>query len=969
MTLQWQETDKNQFAVFIRDLSKNLNNVKHMVEDTMKQAPVVKHPKKGKKHKPVKKKKDIIIEQQTKLRLEKQTKEDLSKIDYIVETVDNENPYPSFKLMKTEQGLLELKFRLLDHFWNNRKNYFHHVMNLYFQLVGKGTTPEQTSLLQVIQSKLHDTEYKLYMMKKLSHLLPPLNIHEPRVKQLDDWQIEVVKYIQKGESVVVKAPTSSGKSFVGLSAGVLHKKILYVCPAKPIAYQVGAHFNLMGYKVHYLLDNLCHQGYDSKTSIFVGVPQTIEDNLYKLGVSFDYAVFDEIHNLNKEDDGNIYENIIKLIRCPFLALSATIGNIDFLMEMMTRIHSDDLSNLREQKRKQTSSLTDVEYQLNTHIHYVEYKKRFINQQKMIYENGSLDTLHPLACIQLEDLNEDFLHQNLQFTPYDSAMLWETIEDAFDKEDSDEEEYDEEFEDMIENCSPDNYFGDKQVILTLDDTRDYEQFIKGKLVELAKTHPKEINEVLSHFQRVPSILNQENVTKDIIGLFKQCKAQDCLPMLAFNTNTGKCKSLFTELFKTIEDSELDHYPYHYDILEYKDELYAKYKEKRQQYIESIKVGKTNDAYTVIQEKVDRYDKNLERQYHQDVIQYYQTCIHNVERSDRDDSLKKLQVKLLKKELKHYQKYPSYCGVDIFQKHKDFCFSNSDPMSGNQIRDIRREIQKTLGIKIPYEHELFQMLKRGIGIYTEDMPEEYKWILQRLMDEKKIGIVISDRTLCLGIDLPIRSCVLLGLPGSKSFTVDDYLQMSGRAGRRGKDDRGNTIFYNLDYQRLMKGVLPKIVGSDKELPGNYKSLHLSVDEAYKNPINPIKDYPGDKYVSYVETKLPKLQWLLRYQTNVPEFIKRIERWNKEVYNSVTDIDKELSVLNRIIELNENDMDETVIDDYKRCVIHGDYRVFKEICVFLETVHNQLKDKKYTHMNDVLARVHKKCKDMILKYQGLI
>ena len=140
--------------------------------------------------------------------------------------------------------------------------------------------------------------------------------------------------------------------------------------------------------------------------------------------------------------------------------------------------------------------------------------------------------------------------------------------------------------------------------------------------------------------------------------------------------------------------------------------------------------------VIQE-VDRY-ANLERQYHQDVIQYYQTCIHNVERSDRDDSLKKLQVKLLMKELKHYQKYPSYCGVDIFQKHKDFCFSNSDPMSGNQIRDIRREIHKTLGIKIPYEHELFQMLKRGIGIYTKIA---YISGFSKLMDEKKI--VISDK----------------------------------------------------------------------------------------------------------------------------------------------------------------------------------------------------------------------------------
>ena len=152
MTLQWQETDKNQFAVFIRDLSKNLNNVKHMIEDTMKQAPVVKHPKKGKKQKKVKKKKDIIIEQQTKLRLEKQTKEDLSKIDYILETIDNENPHPSFQLMKTEEGLLELKFRLLNHFWKNRENgkmlnYFRHVMNLYFQLLGKENTEQQELLL------------------------------------------------------------------------------------------------------------------------------------------------------------------------------------------------------------------------------------------------------------------------------------------------------------------------------------------------------------------------------------------------------------------------------------------------------------------------------------------------------------------------------------------------------------------------------------------------------------------------------------------------------------------------------------------------------------------------------------------------------------------------------------------------------------------------------------------------------
>ena len=63
------------------------------------------------------------------------------------------------------------------------------------------------------------------------------------------------------ESVLVKAPTSAGKSFI--ATGIIHKKIIYVCPAKPVAYQVGSHFILMD-KVHYLVDDLCLQSFDAK---------------------------------------------------------------------------------------------------------------------------------------------------------------------------------------------------------------------------------------------------------------------------------------------------------------------------------------------------------------------------------------------------------------------------------------------------------------------------------------------------------------------------------------------------------------------------------------------------------------------------------------------------------------------------------------------------------------------------------
>ena len=43
-------------------------------------------------------------------------------------------------------------------------------------------------------------------------------------EKLDQWQIEVIDHMKHKDSVIVKAPTSSGKSFVGYSAGVIHKE-------------------------------------------------------------------------------------------------------------------------------------------------------------------------------------------------------------------------------------------------------------------------------------------------------------------------------------------------------------------------------------------------------------------------------------------------------------------------------------------------------------------------------------------------------------------------------------------------------------------------------------------------------------------------------------------------------------------------------------------------------------------------
>ena len=70
-TLQKQNIDKQDFSIFLRNLSQSLNiNLKHMIEDSVK---IYDNKNKGKKNyhkgkKKVVKKKDLIIQEQTEKR-------------------------------------------------------------------------------------------------------------------------------------------------------------------------------------------------------------------------------------------------------------------------------------------------------------------------------------------------------------------------------------------------------------------------------------------------------------------------------------------------------------------------------------------------------------------------------------------------------------------------------------------------------------------------------------------------------------------------------------------------------------------------------------------------------------------------------------------------------------------------------------------------------------------------------------
>jgi ATP-dependent RNA helicase DOB1 len=100
------------------------------------------------------------------------------------------------------------------------------------------------------------------------------------------------------------------------------------------------------------------------------------------------------------------------------------------------------------------------------------------------------------------------------------------------------------------------------------------------------------------------------------------------------------------------------------------------------------------------------------------------------------------------------------------------------------------------KLPQVEALLPLLKRGIGIHHGGLLPILKEIVEILFSEGLIKILFATETFAIGINMPAKTVVFTNTrkwdgQEIRWVTSGEYIQMSGRAGRRGKDDRGVVI----------------------------------------------------------------------------------------------------------------------------------------------------------------------------------
>lgn len=98
-----------------------------------------------------------------------------------------------------------------------------------------------------------------------------------------------------------------------------------------------------------------------------------------------------------------------------------------------------------------------------------------------------------------------------------------------------------------------------------------------------------------------------------------------------------------------------------------------------------------------------------------------------------------------------------------------------------------------------HRLRRLAMRGIAFHHSGIIPFLKEILEILFSKGYVKLLFATETFAVGINMPTKTVLFAGLEkydsgrdGFRALRSDEYIQMAGRAGRRGKDTKGIVIY---------------------------------------------------------------------------------------------------------------------------------------------------------------------------------
>jgi len=176
------------------------------------------------------------------------------------------------------------------------------------------------------------------------------------------------------------------------------------------------------------------------------------------------------------------------------------------------------------------------------------------------------------------------------------------------------------------------------------------------------------------------------------------------------------------------------------------------------------------------------------------------------------------------------------------------------------------------EIPSTQQILEMIEYGTAIHHSGLLPIQKELIEILFSKGLIKFLFATETFAVGVNMPTKSVIFTELSkhdgtGIRVLRYDEFMQMSGRAGRRGKDEQGLVIYCPLRELEAKHELIGLLKGKAAKLTSQYDEgantfLRLLNSPTYSNEIKSFYEstlfgLESVRHIQYLERELVEMR----------------------------------------------------------------------------------------------------------------
>ncbi|XP_038696168.1 DExH-box ATP-dependent RNA helicase DExH10 isoform X2 [Tripterygium wilfordii] len=177
-------------------------------------------------------------------------------------------------------------------------------------------------------------------------------------------------------------------------------------------------------------------------------------------------------------------------------------------------------------------------------------------------------------------------------------------------------------------------------------------------------------------------------------------------------------------------------------------------------------------------------------------------------------------------------------------------------------------------LPAIELMLPLLQRGIAVHHSGLLPVIKELVELLFQEGLVKALFATETFAMGLNMPAKTVVFTSVKkwdgdSHRYMGSGEYIQMSGRAGRRGKDLRGICIIM-VDEQMEMNTLKDMVLGKPAPLVSTFRLSYYSI-------LNLMSRADGQFTAEHV---IKNSFHQFQYEKALPDIDKKVSKLEEEV-----------------------------------------------------------------------------------------